>query len=48
MKFKDVAEVFNKVTGANGVISASAGTTGIQKADDVSEENLKKTIYLGR
>lgn len=42
MKFKDVAEVFNKVTGANGVIPANAGMTGIQKAEDVSEEDLKK------
>lgn len=42
MKYKDVAEVFNKVTGANGIISENAATTGIPDMVYVPEDELKK------
>ena len=42
MKFKDVAEVFNRVTGSNGIIPENAAITGIPKSESSSEDNLKK------
>lgn len=41
-KYSDVAEVFNEMTGANGIISESAATTGIPDLVVVPEENLQK------
>ncbi len=44
MKYKDIAEVFNKVTGSKGVISDNAETTGIPSIEYMPEDGLK-TVY---
>ena len=44
MKYKDIAEVFNKVTGSKGVINDSAETTGIPSIEYMPEDGLK-TVY---
>ncbi|MCD7708817.1 MAG: cellulase family glycosylhydrolase [Clostridiales bacterium] len=40
MKYKDIAQVVNDVTGANGPISDSMETTGIKSFDTGSEDDL--------